>query len=41
VGVEVGNRQFLATFSYVWLGKEFEGQRDAAQFGALTLSYFF
>jgi hypothetical protein len=41
VGVEVGSRRFLATFSYVWLGKEFEGQREAARFGALTVSYFF
>jgi hypothetical protein len=41
VGVELGSGRFLATFSYVWLGKEFEGQREAAQFSALTVSYFF
>jgi hypothetical protein len=41
VGVEIGNRDFLATFQYVFLGKEFEGQRNASEFGALTVSFFF
>ena len=40
-GIGIGNRRFLATFSYSVLGKEFEGQRTAAKFGALTVSYFF
>ena len=40
-GVEIGNRHFLATFSYIWLGKEFEGQKNPSSFGALTVSYFF
>ena len=41
VGVGVGNRRFLAAFSYVFAGKEFKGQRSAAEFGTLTFSYFF
>jgi hypothetical protein len=40
-GIGIGNRRFLATFSYSLLGKEFEGQRTAEKFGALTVSYFF
>jgi hypothetical protein len=41
VGISVGNRRFLASFAYVFRGKEFEGQEDISKFGALTLSYFF
>lgn len=40
-GIGIGNRRFLATFSYSLLGKEFEGQRTTVKFGALTVSYFF
>jgi hypothetical protein len=40
-GVGIGNRRFLATFSYVFVGKEFRGQQKAAEFGALTVHYFF
>jgi hypothetical protein len=41
VGLEIGNRHFLATLQYIWLGKEFERQQSPASFGVLTLSYFF
>jgi len=41
VGVAVGNRRFLASFTYVFWGKEFEGQPDYSKFGAVTFSYFF
>jgi hypothetical protein len=41
VGVIVGNRRFQVSFTYVFLGKEFEGQQDYSKFGALALSYFF
>jgi hypothetical protein len=41
LGMGIGNRRFLASFQYMFLGKEFEGQRNAAKFGVLTLSYFF
>ena len=41
VGVGVGNRHFLATFLYVFSGKTFQGQRNAAEYGALTLNFFF
>jgi hypothetical protein len=40
-GVGVGNRHFLATFVYVYMGEEFEGQQSHSRFGAFTLSYFF
>jgi len=41
VGMAVGNRRFLASFTYVFWGKEFEGQPEYSQFGAVTFSYFF
>ena len=41
VGMSVGNRRFQTSFSYVFWGKEFEGQQGHAEFGALTLTYFF
>jgi hypothetical protein len=41
VGMGIGNRHFVATFQYVFLGKEFEGQRTPAKFGVLSVSYFF
>jgi len=39
--MNVGNRRFLASFAYVFRGKEFKGQEDSAKFGAVTFSYFF
>lgn len=41
VGIAVGNRHVVASFSYLFWGKEFEGQRDYSEFGALTVSYLF
>lgn len=41
IGLSVGNRRFQASFTYVFWGKEFEGQRDYSKFGAATLSYYF
>ena len=41
VGMSVGNRRFQASFSYIFWGKEFEGQDKNSKFGSLTLSYFF
>lgn len=41
VGMNVGNRRFLASFAYVFRGKEFKGQEDSSKFGAVTFSYFF
>jgi lipid A 3-O-deacylase len=40
-GINVGNRRFLASFAYVFRGKEFKGQADASKFGAVTFSYLF
>src|SRR5688572_3134791 len=40
VGMNVGNRHFLASFAYVFWGKEFKGQENYSKFGAVTLSYF-
>jgi len=41
VGASVGNRRFQASFSYIFWGKEFEGQGEYSKFGTLTFSYFF
>jgi len=41
LGLGFGGPRFLATFSYAYTGKEFEGQRGTGQFGALLLNYFF
>jgi hypothetical protein len=41
VGMSVGNRRIQASFSYVFWGKEFEGQQDYSKFGSLSVSYFF
>ncbi len=41
VGIAIGNRRFLASFTYVFWGREFEGQQEYSKFGALTCSYFF
>lgn len=40
-GIAVGNRHILASFAYVFWGKEFENQPENSRFGAVTLSYFF
>ncbi len=41
VGAAVGNRRFEASFTYVFWGEEFEGQKDYSKFGALMFRYFF
>jgi hypothetical protein len=41
VGMAVATRRFTAAFSYVFWGREFEGQQDNSQFGAFTVSYRF
>jgi lipid A 3-O-deacylase len=41
IGMTVGNRHFQASFSYIFWGKEFEGQQDYSKFGSLTFSYLF
>lgn len=41
VGAAVGNRRFLASFSYVFWGKEFDGQPQNEKFGSISISYFF
>jgi len=41
VGASVGNRRFQASFSYIFWGKEFEGQDENAKFGSLAIRYFF
>ncbi len=41
VGMSVGNRRIQASFSYVFWGKEFEGQQDYSKFGSLSVSYLF
>ena len=41
VGMAIGNRHFLTSFTYVFWGKEFEGQPEYSKFGAITFSYFF
>jgi lipid A 3-O-deacylase len=40
-GAAINNRRFLASFTYVIWGKEFESQKQYSKFGALTFSYFF
>ncbi len=40
-GIVVGNRRILASFTYVFWGKEFENQPEWSTFGAVTLTYFF
>lgn len=40
-GMSVGNRRMQVSFSYLFWGKEFEGQPDSSQFGSLSISYFF
>jgi len=37
----VGNRRFLAVFTYVFQGDTFKGHASAAQYGSLRFSYFF
>lgn len=41
IGMSVGNRRFQAAFTYVFWGKEFDGQKYDSQFGSLSVSYFF
>jgi hypothetical protein len=41
VGLAIGNRNFLASFTYVFWGKEYDNQPEGSQFGAVTFSYFF
>jgi hypothetical protein len=41
IGMSAGNRRFQASFSYIFWGKEFEGQQDYSKFGSLSISYFF
>ncbi len=41
LGMSVGNRRFLAAFTYVFWGEEFNGQKEHSEFGAIALSYFF
>lgn len=41
VGITVGCRKFLTGFSYVFWGKEFKGQDDYFEFGAITFMWFF
>src|SRR5436189_4107117 len=41
VGMSVGNRRFQASFSYVFWGKEFEGQDQNTKFGSISFRYFF
>ncbi len=41
VGMCVGNRRFQASFTYIFLGKEFEGQQGHEGFGSISLGYFF
>ncbi|HEY5909500.1 MAG TPA: lipid A deacylase LpxR family protein [Verrucomicrobiae bacterium] len=41
VGASVGNRRFQASFSYIFLGQEFEGQDQREKFGTICFSYLF
>ena len=41
VGTSVGNRRFQTSFSYIFLGDEFDGQNQKEKFGTITFSYLF
>ncbi len=41
VGMSVGNRRVQVSFSYIFWGKEFEGQEEYTQFGSLAIRYLF
>jgi hypothetical protein len=41
VGMAASFRRFTAAFTYVFWGREFEGQEDYSEFGAFTVSYRF
>ena len=41
VGLSVGNRRFQTSFSYIFWGKEFEGQAQNEKFGSISVSYLF
>lgn len=40
-GIVISHRRFRFAFSYVFLGKEFKGQKDYARFGAFSLYLYF
>ncbi|MHB9007961.1 MAG: lipid A deacylase LpxR family protein [Limisphaerales bacterium] len=41
VGLSLASRRFTMTFSYVFFGDEFQGQRLNSEFGACTVTYRF
>jgi hypothetical protein len=41
VGMSVGNRRIQASFSYVFWGKEFDGQPSNEKFGSIAITYLF
>lgn len=41
IGITVGNKHFSSSFSYIFWGKEFNGQMDYSKFGAVTFNYIF
>lgn len=40
-GIGIHHRSFRFTFSYVFLGKEFKGQKDISRYGAMSLIIYF
>jgi hypothetical protein len=41
LGASLGNRRFQVSFSYIYWGKEFEGQQQNEKFGSINARYFF
>lgn len=41
VGMAVGNRRMQVSFSYIFWGKEFDGQQKHQEFGSISVGYFF
>jgi len=41
LGASIGNRRIQVSFSFVYWGKEFEGQKENSRFGSVAVSYFF
>ncbi len=41
VGLCIGNRRFQTSFTYVFWGKEFDGEQNQFKYGVITASYFF
>lgn len=41
MGLTVGNQKFWTSFTYVYWGNEFRGQKDPSRFGSISLSYLF